>query len=291
MKRVEQSSRFNEVIKVFEMYGFGHYFNGKRKMSESLKENPEKRFRKALEHLGGGFLLTGIFLSHRVDLIPHNYCKELSRIKDIAPPHTFEEIEKTIISDYSRPVNTVFDKMWEKPAESDTLTQIHKAKLINGEIVFVKVIKERAIQKVEDDIIIAKYLAEESNNEKIKEIIKEFTEHFSKKKNLVAERTFLENSAQAYGSDYLPIPTTHLCTSKVLIFTFIKNRVKSANQYSKVQKDIKELKGELFILIIGILITIISIGIKGGIKNLGGLIGLATILVALLIVVQSKLSK
>ncbi|MBN1175509.1 AarF/ABC1/UbiB kinase family protein [Candidatus Woesearchaeota archaeon] len=291
MKRVEQSSRFNEVVKVFERYGFGHFFNGNRKMSESLQENPEKRLQKALKHLGGGFLLGGIFLAHRVDLIPNSYCKELSRIKDNGPVYKFEYIEKTIIKDYSRPVNTVFDKMWEKPVESDTLTQIHKAKLTNGEIVFVKVIKEKAIEQVKDDIIIAKYLAEESNDDRIKEVVKEFSEHFNKKKTLRAEQTFLENSAQAYGSDYLPTPIEHLCTDKVLMFTFQKNKVKSKNQYASIQKEIKTIKGEIILLIIGILTTLITIGIKGHIKNMGGLIGITIIIVALMIGIQSKLRK
>lgn len=291
MKRAEQSSRFHEVVKVFERYGFGHIFSRNRKISESVQENPEKRFRKALEHLGGGFLLGGIFLAHRVDLIPKSYCKELSRIKDRGPVYKFEYIEKTIIEDYNRPVNTVFDKMWEKTIESDTLTQIHKAKLINGEKVFVKVIKEKAIKQVQDDIIIAKYLAEESNNEKIKKVIDEFSKHFNKKKNLRAEQTFLENSSQAYGSDYLPTPINHLCSDKVLIFTFKKNKVKSTNQYSKVQNEIKMIKGEILLLIIGVLVTIISIGIKGNVKNIGGLMGLATIMIAFLMSIQSKLKK
>ncbi len=52
-----QASRFDEVVRIFEKYGFGQFFGGKRTKSESLKESPEKRLRKALEHLGGGFKL------------------------------------------------------------------------------------------------------------------------------------------------------------------------------------------------------------------------------------------
>ena len=292
MKRVENSSRFNEVVKVFENYGFGQYFKGERRTSESLKENPEKRLKKALEHIGGGFLLAGIFLSKRVDLMPPEYCKELSRIKDRSLPVSFDHIEKTIIDEFhNRPIRTVFDKMWEKSSDSDTLTQVHKARLVNGENVFVKVIKEKAVEEVEEDIVIAKYLSEQTDNAQIKKIIKEFEEHFEKKKTLKAEKTFLENSAKAYGSNYLPTIKEPLCKDKVIVFDFEENKTKRYNKYSAVQQDIKTMKGEILFLIIGILITIITISIEGSINNIEGVIGLAMIIISLLVSIQSKLRR
>jgi len=181
--------------------------------------------------------------------------------------------------------------MWPKHVQSDTLTQIHKAKLINGKIIFVKVIKEKNIKLVEDDIIIAKYLAEEVKEPNLKKIIKEFTENFSKKKTLKAERIFLKNSAQAYGSDYLPIPEEQLCTDKVLIFAYEKNKLKSENKYEQVIDATKKTKIELITLITAVTMLILTMIIFGTTDNIIGIISIILIIIATGIIIGNKISK
>lgn len=303
MNKIESNPRYQEVIATLERGGFGQFFNGKRKTSMSLSEEPAKRLRKSLEHIGGGFLLGGIFLAHRIDLLDAEYCKELNKIRDRDLSIPFHEIERTIIHSYSRPVNTIFSKIWAKATESDILTQTHKAILTNGEVVFVKIIKEKTINKIKEDIMIAKYLAEKTNNKIFKKIVDEFQEHFNKKKTLETEKKFLSNSAKAYGSNYLPTPKEEISNSQVLVFSYEKNTLRkenpknyknilAGNQGKKIiEDDIKTIKGELLLLIIGILITIITLGLRGTINNLGGIIGVLIIVTSLVLNVKNKLRK
>jgi ubiquinone biosynthesis protein len=97
------------------------------------------RFRKALERAGGTFVKLGQQLAMRVDLLPWEYCVELSKMLDRMAPFPVEEALQAIDRTLKRPWQDVFAVFDPVPVGSASLACVYQAVLKNGTKVVVKV--------------------------------------------------------------------------------------------------------------------------------------------------------
>lgn len=98
-----------------------------------------ENLRRAFEDLGPSFIKIGQIISTRQDLLPADYVAEMSKLRDQAPPFPFEEIEKIFFEDFRQPLEDVFEWIEKTPIASASVAQVHKAKLLTGEEVAIKV--------------------------------------------------------------------------------------------------------------------------------------------------------
>jgi ubiquinone biosynthesis protein len=117
------------------------------------------RLRSALEEAGGMFVKLGQLLSTRVDLVPLDAARELSRLQETARPADGAAVRVVVEAELGRPVQEVFAEFDWEPLAAASLGQVHAARLLSGEPVAVKVQRPGIAEVVERDLAIVRRLA------------------------------------------------------------------------------------------------------------------------------------
>jgi predicted unusual protein kinase regulating ubiquinone biosynthesis (AarF/ABC1/UbiB family) len=115
--------------------------------------------RESFLELGPTFIKLGQLFSTRADLFPSEYVEELSKLQDRVPAFSYEQASKIIEEDLGKNVNQLFSYFDEVPMAAASLGQVHKAKLLTGEEVVVKVQRPGLKKLFSIDLAILKGIA------------------------------------------------------------------------------------------------------------------------------------
>jgi ubiquinone biosynthesis protein len=235
-------SRIKQVINVASKHGFHRIIKRigllnlvtlKATKFESVGDEPV-RLRKMLEELGPTYVKIGQTLSMRPDLIPPEYVKELATLYDEAAPMPFDKIKKRIESELDKPLEKVFKHFEEKPIASASMGQVHKAKLIDGTDVVVKVQRPGIREIIDTDIDIVYFFANlaEKNIPSMKtfrpvEIVRELEDMLHKELNYLLEA----KSAERMYINFQKVPWVKIpkilpeyCTKRVLTMELVDGK-------------------------------------------------------------------
>lgn len=116
------------------------------------------RLRCLLEELGPMFVKMGQILANRSEILPQRFCDELRRLRTDVEPVPFWVVRDCLQAEYGRKVSEVFEWIDRKPLGSASLAQVHRAKLLSGEEVAVKIQRPGAQQVMAQDIDIIRSL-------------------------------------------------------------------------------------------------------------------------------------
>jgi predicted unusual protein kinase regulating ubiquinone biosynthesis (AarF/ABC1/UbiB family) len=111
-----------------------------------------KRFRRLAVRMGGIWIKVGQFLSARVDVLPDAVTKELSGLQDEVPAEAFDSMYAVIEEEFEDQVYERFQSFDEEPLASASLGQVHRAKLLDGQEVVVKVQRPRIHELIRIDL-------------------------------------------------------------------------------------------------------------------------------------------
>jgi ubiquinone biosynthesis protein len=75
----------------------------------------------------------------RSDMFPPQYVKTLSQCHDRLPPRDFATVKQVIEEDFGRPLEEVFSEFSRHAVAAASLAQVHRARLVDGREVAVKV--------------------------------------------------------------------------------------------------------------------------------------------------------
>lgn len=103
------------------------------------KDNSHQHLKNAFIELDTAFIKIGQFLSSRTDLLPKKHIEALSELQDSLPPLPFEEIKKIVETELGKSTDKVFQSIAPTPIASASIGQVHKAELLNGLSVIIKV--------------------------------------------------------------------------------------------------------------------------------------------------------
>ena len=126
--------------------GFLRLFSG----PAARKGRPGERLAGALERLGPVGIKLGQFLSTRADIFGLAFAEDLSRLKDRLAPFPLEEAKAEVAAALGRPLDGLFSEFDEAIAGA-SLAQAHKARLIGGREVAVKVLRPGVERRVAAD--------------------------------------------------------------------------------------------------------------------------------------------
>ena len=111
-----------------------------------------QEFRLLAVELGGVLIKMGQFLSIRVDVLPDVVTAELAGLQDEVPPERLEDIRAVIEAEYGQPLERVFAWFSPRPEAAASLAQVHRARLLTGDEVVVKVQRPNIETIVETDL-------------------------------------------------------------------------------------------------------------------------------------------
>ncbi len=165
--------RYRQVIGVLIKYGFENlleYLNLAQFIARGIRLfrrgepgitrlSPAERMRLALEELGPTFIKLGQLLSTRPDVIPRNYVVEFAKLQDMVPGFPYRDVRIRIKNELGGEIEDFFSAFDEKPVAAASIAQVHRANLISGEEVVVKVLRPGVEESVETDIDVLTGLA------------------------------------------------------------------------------------------------------------------------------------
>ncbi len=125
-------------------------------------QNRPKRasqLRQMLTELGPGTIKIGQALSTRPDLVPAYYMEELTKLQDNLPPFDSQVARKTLEDELQAPYTNFYQKFDWQPVAAGSLGQVHKARLITGEEVAVKIQRPNLVSSLALDLFLLRRLA------------------------------------------------------------------------------------------------------------------------------------
>jgi len=92
-----------------------------------------------LEKMGPTFIKLGQLMSTRADFLPPAYIHALTRLQDKIDPFPFEQVEAIFSAELGVRISKAFSEFEAKPLATASLGQVHRAAMLDGRVVVVKV--------------------------------------------------------------------------------------------------------------------------------------------------------
>lgn len=190
-----------------------------------------KIMRQFFEQAGGALIKIGQILALRYELLPPQYCWELSELFDNVPPLTQSQVYETIYQELGKQPNEIFALFGEQPIASASFAQVHKAVLLDGRVVAVKIQRPGLEIAVKTDFRFLRFISAilsiflHFKAIRIKEILEELEQTTQKELDFRMEKDNAEVIRQNIENNerfIVPKTYTEFTTNKVLIQDFVE---------------------------------------------------------------------
>ena len=114
---------------------------------------PEK-VRLLLQELGPTYVKLGQIVSSRADTLPAEWESELARLQSDVRPFPAEQAREVIAAELGAPPEELYESFDPKPLAAASLGQVHRATLVGGRPVIVKVQRPNIEPRVRADLLI-----------------------------------------------------------------------------------------------------------------------------------------
>jgi ubiquinone biosynthesis protein len=238
--------RYRQILAILFKYGFdsmldrinlGSYFEtGLQIISRNRREQVEgltdyERLRMAFVELGPTFIKMGQILSTRPDLVPLDLIRELTKLQDNVPPFPIAQVKEILEQELRSPMDKFFARFDEIPLAAASIGQVHRAQLITGEEVIVKVQRPGIKKTIEVDLEILYHMAilmerhmGEARIYQPTKIVDEFARSIEKEINYEIEAQHAERFARQFSKNkfiYVPKIFSLTTTERVLTMEYV----------------------------------------------------------------------
>uniref|UniRef100_A0A831XE17 2-polyprenylphenol 6-hydroxylase n=1 Tax=Geobacter metallireducens TaxID=28232 RepID=A0A831XE17_GEOME len=225
-RNIRSLRRYRQIVRVLFKYGFDHALElmglsqfvargrklFRRPASELALLSPAERMRLALEELGPTFVKLGQILSTRPDVIPRSFILEFAKLQDQVPSFPFEAVEEQIRKHLGREPAECYSCIDPEPLAAASIAQVHRARLVSGEEVVIKVRRPGVVGVVETDIdalmglaVLAERHLPGSDLYDPVGLVKEFARTIRREMDFSREAHTIEKFAENFAGD----PTLH----------------------------------------------------------------------------------
>jgi len=191
-----------------------------------------ERLRMVCEDLGTTFIKFAQIASNRPDILPEELVEELQKFQDQALPVPVEDVREVLEAELGDKLQKAFESIDFQPIASASMAQVHRAKLIGGQEVVLKVQRPGIGETVELDIQILKTLARlleqrfpQFDAYQPMELVKMFENSIRKELDFMQEAANMRHFEENFrGNSDIYVPTLYpeLCTEKVLCMEYIE---------------------------------------------------------------------
>lgn len=224
--------RGSQIAAVMARHGLKELFGRPDEEGATGRRRQAKRLRHALEELGPTFSKLGQVLSTRPDLLPAEYIEELEMLQDHVPPLSERQVVEVTERELGVPWEDVFESIEPKPLAAGTIAQVHRATLVGGERIVVKVQRPNAREDIEQDLALLQVFAEKvGERPKLRKVIdmeavfKHLAASLHRELDFHQEAGNIERMREVLKSyDRLSVPGIHreLSTSRILVMDEIQ---------------------------------------------------------------------
>jgi ubiquinone biosynthesis protein len=190
-----------------------------------------ERIRLIIEELGPTFIKLAQALSNRADLLPEALIDEFEKLQSNVPPFRVDEARQLIEQELGRPLSEIFAEFDDVPIGSASIGQVHRARLLSGEEVVVKVQRPGVRDKVEGDLRLLHELVRLTGNflrnqglTNPQDVVDAFERSMVKELDYTSEARAMEQLRklyESYSTFYIPKPYRELSTEKILVIEFV----------------------------------------------------------------------
>lgn len=190
-----------------------------------------ERLRHACEELGPTFVKLGQLAAARTRILPLEFTDELAKLQDQVAPLHFTEIRAVIEAELKRPLAEVFASVDEQPLGSASIGQVHRATLISGEQVVVKVRRPGIQRTVAEDLALLRQIASlaeahlpEWRLHRPVALVDELARSLQRELDFTLEAAHLERFAWQFRDEpAVYVPKVHLdfTTPQLLVMEFV----------------------------------------------------------------------
>lgn len=157
--------RLWRIFGIFVLFGARVYlhtrgwFNFKKRTQTEFRTEEGALLRDRLLSLGPTFIKIGQTLATRADIMPVEYIQQLATLQDEVPAFPWETAEILIQAELKMHLGAVFETIDHTPIAAASLGQVHRAKLITGEQVVIKVQRPNLHDQISFDISVLRRVA------------------------------------------------------------------------------------------------------------------------------------
>jgi len=232
--------RLREITLVFVRHGLGDLVSRiglasfleragavlhRGEVARSTRLETPQRLRQAFEELGPTFIKLGQMLSTREDMLPPAWTEELARLHTSVAPVPFDVLLPVVERSLGRPISDVFLDVDPHPVGTASIAQVHRARLLDGREVVLKIRRPDIEAKIEADLRLLAQLARviegqvpETRRYQPVRVVDEFHRSLMRELDLALEARNLERFGRNFKDEpHILIPQVHMAwTSDVM---------------------------------------------------------------------------
>lgn len=228
---------------VFAKYGF----------KEGITSAPN--LRKALEELGPTFVKIAQILSTRPDILSQPYIEEFQKLQDDVKPEPYSVIREIIQAQLGKNPEQVFSQFNSQPMASASIAQVHRARLLDGTNVAVKVKRPGIEEKITNDLKLLKQMSRmiqflpQTSVWNPAEVVDELSESLELELNFLHEAENIRKfQANHQGTKYITIPALYpdYSTRDIIVLEYIDGiKVSDTVALEKAGYDLEEITAKI----------------------------------------------
>ena len=214
------------------------------------------KLRRLLEELGPMFVKMGQILANRSEILPQRFCDELRRLRSDVEPVPYEVVLRCLEEEYGQRLGEMFDAIDPNPLGSASLAQVHRARLVTGEDVAVKVQRPGAQQVMAQDIdiirsvvrIVSKFVKTDQFVD-LHGVVEELWQSFREETNFLSEARNLNDFYEFHKTTRgisCPKSYLELCTEHVVVMDYIDGiSIGEPKQLEAAGYDLEQVGGKI----------------------------------------------
>ncbi|WP_165221360.1 ABC1 kinase family protein [Aquisphaera insulae] len=223
---------YHDVVAALHLEGIVRPLERVATGGDVVPQDRPRRLRLICEDLGPTFVKLGQILSTRPDIIPEPYTIELAALRDDVRPFPFKQVAEILQEDFGRPLDQAFLSLDPEPVASASISQVHRAVLLDGRVVALKIRRPDINKVVQADLDILKNLAQLAERHlpflapyKPLSLAREFERSLKRELDFTIERRTMIRCREQFAGDptaHIPFTVEEYSTSRVLAMEFIE---------------------------------------------------------------------